>query len=230
MLQLFFAYQVEAMRRAAKQSSRSQGITYCEALDRIAKEKGYRNWSLLQKNGLHDSSVRPPFLFSRTDEEVARSMRLVPTPDPYARKTRSEAARDCVNDLCQSFANPRNAFDFAIAYLEAVLKRPQFRVFTEAPIYWEMRFWLPYVVHPVDDQKSHCIVLNRNYKPVGTTSHEYVKYEDFPHLHMRLAGESWRNFAYPGAEEPYLFKDGSRPWLSRQTASAYLDRLRKIET
>ena len=229
MLQHFFAYQVEAMRRAAKQISRNEGIPYSEAQNRIAREKGYRNWSLLQKNGLQDPNVRPQFFFRRTDEEVASPMRFVPDPGPYARQTRSQVAQACVTDLCQRFADAKNAFDFAIAYLEAVLNQPRFRVFTDAPIYWEMRCWLPYVIHPVDDQKSHCIVLNRNYKPAGMTSREHVRYENFPHLHMMLEGESWRNFAYSGAEEAYLFKDDSRPWLSRQAASAYLDRLRKVE-
>ena len=229
MLSRFFAHEVEAMRRAADQVSRNEDIPYSEALNRIARKSGYRNWSLLQKNGLRDPSLRPLFVFRRTDEEVASSMRFVPDPGRYARQTRSEIAQARVRDLCPRFADARNAFDFAIAYVEAVLKQPKFRVFTDAPIYWEMRYWLPYVVHPVADKKGHCIVLNRNYKPVGMASREYVRYEDFPHLHMMLEGESWRKFACPGAEDAYLFKDGSRPWLSRQTADAYLDRLRRVE-
>lgn len=101
MLQHFFAYQVEAMRRAAKQISRNEGIPYSEAQNRIAREKGYRNWSLLQKNGLQDPNVRPQFFFRRTDEEVASSMRFVPDPGPYARQTRSQVAQACVTDLCR---------------------------------------------------------------------------------------------------------------------------------
>jgi hypothetical protein len=148
----------------------------------------------------------------------------------YASQTRSEVAQARVTDMSQRFADTKNAFDFAIAYVEAILKQPRFRVFTDAPIYWEMRCWLPYVVHPIAEQKSDCIVLNRNYKPVGMASRQHVRYEDFPHLHMMLKGESWRKFAYPGAEDAYLFEDGSRPWLSRQAADAYLDRLRRVET
>lgn len=228
MLPLFFAYQIDAMRRVARKISRDEGIPLCQAQHRIAMDNGYRNWSLLMKNGQQDPSVRPYFFFRRTDEEVAASMRFVPDPGRYG-QSREEMARTRAVDLCQSFADTRNAIDFAIDYLEAILRQPRFRVFAEAPVYWEMRYWLPYVVHPIDEQPNQCILLNRNYKPVGTTSREYVQYERFPHLHMTLDGDSWRKFAHPRATEAYLFDDGSRPWLSRQTATAYLDRLRRIE-
>lgn len=229
MLQLFYTHQIEAMRRAAKKLASVEGLSYSESQDRIAREKGYRNWSLLMKNGQQDSDARPYFFFRQTDEEVASSMRFVPDPGRYGTRTRAEVARAQVVDLSQRFADARNAVDFAIAYLEAILKQPKFRVFTDAPIYWAMRCWLPYVVHPVDEEPSDCIILNRDYKPVGMTAREYVNYEEFPHLHMKLELDAWRKFAHKGAQDAYLFNDGSRPWLSRQTATAYLDRLRRIE-
>jgi hypothetical protein len=42
--------QVDFLRRAAKKLARAEGILHSHALDRLAKEHGYKNWSLLQKN------------------------------------------------------------------------------------------------------------------------------------------------------------------------------------
>lgn len=40
---------VERMKRDAKKLRKAEGIAHHEALDRIAAERGFRNWSLLAK-------------------------------------------------------------------------------------------------------------------------------------------------------------------------------------
>jgi len=46
----FTTAQLERFRREAKKLGRQQSITHSEALDRIAAEQGYKNWSLLAKH------------------------------------------------------------------------------------------------------------------------------------------------------------------------------------
>lgn len=46
--------QVENLRRDAKKLGRAEGITHSQALDRLAQDHGFKNWSLLQKNGVFD--------------------------------------------------------------------------------------------------------------------------------------------------------------------------------
>jgi transposase len=46
------ASQVERLKRAAKKLARQEGIPHSSALDRLAHELGYRNWSLLQKHAV----------------------------------------------------------------------------------------------------------------------------------------------------------------------------------
>lgn len=44
--------QVEFLKRAAKKLARTEGIIHSHALDRLANERGYKNWSLLQKHAV----------------------------------------------------------------------------------------------------------------------------------------------------------------------------------
>jgi hypothetical protein len=48
--------QVEFLKRAAKKLARTEGILHSQALDRLAKERGYKNWSLLQKHAVPNPS------------------------------------------------------------------------------------------------------------------------------------------------------------------------------
>ncbi len=45
---------VKTLRRDAKKISQVDGIPYSHALDRLAQNKGFKNWSMLQKNGVFD--------------------------------------------------------------------------------------------------------------------------------------------------------------------------------
>lgn len=58
----FSAAQIEQLRRNAKRLGRTLSIPHSEALDRIAAELGFKNWSLLSKHSAPASqpSVAPP--------------------------------------------------------------------------------------------------------------------------------------------------------------------------
>jgi len=59
----FSPAQLECFRREAKKLSRELSITHSEALDQIAVQNGFRNWSLLSKHSsasLAVSAVVPP--------------------------------------------------------------------------------------------------------------------------------------------------------------------------
>lgn len=54
----FTTQKVEAFRRLGKKVARAEGIPYSHALDGIAKEHGFKNWSMLQKKGLMEQESR----------------------------------------------------------------------------------------------------------------------------------------------------------------------------
>lgn len=227
MLKIFTTHEVEVMRRDAKKRSRASGVILAKALDQIAAEQGYRNWSLLQKNGSTAPDELQPWFYRRTAEGIAQSMRVVPEPaSRFERRVRSEIARDSVQALDGKFANAANAVDFAIAYVDGLLAQPRFLLNTKSVAYWEMRFWLPYGANRVEGD-TH-ILVNRYYKPAGSTSREHLDYAAYPHLSLRLDDDSWRAFAHRTAEQPFLFNDGCPPWHSRQDAEAYLGRLKEL--
>lgn len=58
--------QVELLKRAAKKLARQEGIIHSSALDRLANERGYKNWSLLRKHAVPD----PTNLHRTTDDPV----------------------------------------------------------------------------------------------------------------------------------------------------------------
>ncbi|MBX3713070.1 MAG: hypothetical protein KF800_14005 [Lysobacter sp.] len=227
MLKIFTAHEVEVMRRDAKKRARANGVTLAEALDQVAVEQGYRNWSLLQKNGTTPLDELPFWFFRRTPEEIAQSMRVVPEPaSRFEHRARSEIARDSVQALDKRFASSANAVDFAIAYVEGILAQPRFRLSPKSIAYWEMRLWLPYGANRVEGD-TH-ILVNRYYKPVGSTSSERVDYAAYPNLGLRLRGDDWRAFSHRTAEQPFLFNDGCLPWRTRENAEAYLGRLKEL--
>ncbi len=225
MLKVFTTHEVEVMRREAKKRSRIEDVILAEALDQIAAKHGYRNWSLLHRNS---TDAPQPWSFRRTPGEIALSMRVVPEPrSRFERRRPWEIARDSVQPLDGRFISAANAADFAIAYVEGLLGQPRFQLnTTKSAAYWEMRLWLPYGVNLIKSD-TH-ILVNRYYKPVGSTSREYVDYALYPHLSLRLPVNCWRAFSHPKAVQPFLFSDGCTPWNSRQDADAYLGRLKEL--
>ncbi|WP_045758526.1 hypothetical protein [Xanthomonas albilineans] len=225
MLKVFTTHEVEVMRREAKKRSRAEDVILAEALDKIAVEHGYRNWSLLHRNS---TDLPQPWSFRRTPGEIALSMRVVPEPRSRSERRRPwEIARDSVQPLDGRFISAANAADFAIAYVEGLLGQPRFQLNpTRSVAYWEMRLWLPYAVKQLEGDRH--ILVNRNYKPVGSTSREYVYYALYPHLSLRLPVNSWRAFSHRTAQNPFLYIDGRTPWDSRQDAEAYLGCLKEL--
>ena len=53
-MQKITVQKVEALRRLAKLLSRAEDICHSHALDRLAQDRGFKNWSMLQKNGVLD--------------------------------------------------------------------------------------------------------------------------------------------------------------------------------
>lgn len=51
--------QIEQLRRNAKRLARTLSIPHSEALDRLAEQQGFRNWSLLSKHTSKPSKARP---------------------------------------------------------------------------------------------------------------------------------------------------------------------------
>jgi hypothetical protein len=224
MLKKFTAHEVEVLRRDAKVRARTNDVIFSKALDQVAAEQGYRNWSLLQKKGCTPSDAPQSWLFRRTSEDISQSMRVVPEPaSRFDRRARSDIARDSVQALDGKFAN---AVDFGLAYVEGLLAQPRFRLSTKSVAYWEMRLWLPYGANRIEGDTF--ILVNRHYKPVGSTTKDHVDYRTYPHLSLRLHGDSWRAFSHRTAEQPFLFNDGCPPWATRQDAEAYLGRLAEM--
>jgi hypothetical protein len=227
----FTIAQVERFKREAKRMHRDSHISHSQALDQIANANGYNNWSLLSKRSdAHDAlmvkSVRPPFRFVRTPELMRLALLKVPEPHGWGHPTRIDHAQQQVEDLSSAFTSPQNAVEFAIDYVACLLTVPRFKLYSAAPAYWEMRSWLPYYCHSVEDG-TH-ILVNRSYKPVGQVGKVWANYAEFPSLHARFANYLRRNFTAQGSSDGYLFNDGCPPWHSRADAVAYLDRLRVL--
>ena len=87
---------------------------------------------------------------------------------------------------------------------------------------------LPYCLHKQQD--GSYVALNREYKPLGWTSKDWVNYADFPiGLHLKgmtakkAAALSWD--CSPGLERIYLYNDGCVPTDSAAKMTAYCKRL-----
>lgn len=74
------------------------------------------------------------------------------------------------------------------------------------------------------------VLLNRNYKPLGFMTDEYVQYEEHP-VGVKLKGlgpKSAAKISYSGdesLERIYLYNDGCIPTHSPANMKAYLSRL-----
>lgn len=216
------------MRREAKKLARMEGITYSHALDRFAKAAGYSNWSLLHRNEAAEHRSQTPYAFQRNDVEMEDSLRVVKPPSRWDSRTRGDIARDLARDIADKFISPANAVDFATAYMDALLRRPRYRVHSGSVAYQEMRCWLPYGIETVDGSTS--ILVNRNYKPVGSKAQDFARYEQFTQLHAVIRPSEFHIFARPGTLQPFLYNDGCLPWRSRDFARHYRDRLIRLRT
>lgn len=223
--------QIEQLKREAKRIHRESSLTHSQALDRVAIANGYSNWSLLMKHrDTRDSpeskSTRTPLRFDRSPELMRAALLKVPEPRVGSTTTRTEFAQQQIKDLSQALVSPQNAVKFAIDYVHCLLSVPRFKLYSAAPAYWEMRSWLPYSCHSLEDG-AH-ILLNRHYKPVGQVGDEWANYAEFPYLHARLETGLRKCFTAKGSSDGYLFNDGCPPWQSRKDAAAYVERLQSL--
>jgi hypothetical protein len=89
--------------------------------------------------------------------------------------------------------------------------------------------YFPYCLQQLDDKSW--IILNRNYKPLGSATEEHVTYEDIdPKMRIaKIASAQARLLAYSGDADAegriYLYQDGCIPTDSEKNMTAYLKRL-----
>lgn len=85
----------------------------------------------------------------------------------------------------------------------------------------EMYMYLPYAIHPAAIPDQY-IVLNRNYKPLGSNAEQWVKYEDFPNRLVHIPAELFEKLRRFETQCAYFFPEKSAPWDSREAARAYV--------
>ena len=88
--------------------------------------------------------------------------------------------------------------------------------------------YFPYCIQKQSD--GSWVVLNRQYKPVGFNTGEYIKYEEFPvSAKLQGIGPAVANIlAYSGeasGDRIYLYNDGCVPTDSKTNMDAYLKKL-----
>lgn len=128
-----------------------------------------------------------------------------------------------LQDLARVHDCAETAVAHAMADLRASLTRTRYPPKIGSHVHMEMRRDFPYVIHDTKLPGVQ-ILVNRNYKPLGATSTDWLVYEDFPNLHVRLSPDQIAALVKPPHERG-LFGDGSAPWRGRKEASAYLKRL-----
>lgn len=94
-----------------------------------------------------------------------------------------------------------------------------------------LRTHFPYCLQRLAD--GSYAVLNRNYKPLGVMSGEWVKYEDAPGnvkfkgMTAAMAQQlSWEGS--PALDRIFLYNDGTNPGNGPRELAAYLERLGRL--
>lgn len=142
----------------------------------------------------------------------------------------TDRTRYAIEDISAQHTSVNDAVHHAIESLERLLAKPRFTIGKgESRQYLELRRDMPYVIHETSLTDTH-ILVNRNYKPLGSNSraHEnYVKYEEYQAGHLRLSNEKIATVTSPGRERG-LFGDENPPWRGRKEAKEYLARLKRL--
>lgn len=145
----------------------------------------------------------------------------------HAHRTSTLVSPLPIPDLSSRHESGEQAVAHAISTLSWALSRHRYAPRDGQRIYLELRRDLPYVLEELPDADNY-IIVNRNYKPVGSTVCEvWVDYAAFPQAHVRLIAAQVAEIACPGYPVA-LFGDHCPPWRSRQDAEAYLSRLRRL--
>ncbi len=222
----FSSTHIEYLRRQAKKLCKTDDIPLSKAQDLIAQQNGWSNWSLLVKNRLPDNSPDNGYQLRRTPDEFIQAFRKFQVKQPRLGGVNRyvEVVRQ-TEDICNRFISAKNAINFAVSYIETILKVPRFKVQVPSLVDVEMHRWLPYCL--VKKGTDGQILLNRKYKPVGLIGDTWVNYEDFPHLRTHLEEEQLWAMSHPKATTPgFFYYDGNSPWQGRAEAAAYLERLK----
>ena len=134
-----------------------------------------------------------------------------------------------LDDLSRCHGSAKEAVGHAIQWLTALLDKPGFSVKAGGKMHRLMLRDLPYVIHDMDLSATQ-ILVNRQYKPVGSTvpaSGPDVKYEEFTNLHVRLSPSQIEAVVSPPHARG-LFGDANSPWRRKSYAREYLERLNKL--
>ena len=114
MSNIFSATQIEQLKRDAQKLRRANpSLPQHAALDAIAKQRGFPNWSLLAKGQSATVAaqihVATPFRLTRTVAEMREAMRSVRGVD--IRHSDEPRARALVVNIHSHFVSPLNAID-----------------------------------------------------------------------------------------------------------------------
>ena len=88
--------------------------------------------------------------------------------------------------------------------------------------------YMPYCLQRQEDERY--AILNREYKPLGFITKDWIKYDDYP-VCARIKGigpAMARKLSYKGSEDTdciYLYNDGCNPCYGPEEMEAYLEKL-----
>ena len=97
------------------------------------------------------------------------------------------------------------------------------------------RVWMPYCLSKVEDEHGGWIPLNRNYKPLGYSSRDWVDYSSVPLSgRIKKLGQktaialSWDGAGISERGTVFLYNDGSIPTRSSFHWKSYSEKLKRL--
>lgn len=88
--------------------------------------------------------------------------------------------------------------------------------------------YFPYCIEKQDD--GTYVVLNREYKPVGFNTRDWINYSDYPvGVRLRLTPKRIDELSVDDNDDGsnvYLYDDSTNPIRSKKNMDAYLEKLR----